>query len=770
MNFEWLLLAFFLVAIIIGVKKALKRDMLKNLLRLGTVVIAFFIAFFMQLGGVFQGIVSSIAKATGFSEAFADAAIAEPILLAVVSTIGSTVLFVLVFLLVLMLLRIVLHFVLKAVMRKKKAERTADAVKTDAEKATPAEADAEKSAEAEPVDAVAESSAEEAPADAVAENSTEESASAVKTARSKKPLFYQEIAWKRAVSISSGVLAGVLILGILLLPVFYLMSLVTTVTSATDGLDANDSQVYKAVAVADFYIAEPYEESFVVDFYDTLGISDLMTYTAKLGGKTELDTGDAVYVDDSLKTALSRGVSVLAQISSEKSQCLNVREDVNAIVSDPLILSFLPDLLCGYLHDMELEKPADNNLTGGVLYNFLMYYKEAEKDTIQKEMAVLDDVIGGLAETRILAPVLSGKADFEKMLEDRETLGNVVQAISPLSAFGPTLEGTFELGVDVMCDTLQIPENDAEAYDIFMEDLLTQMQKSSNVKFDINAIRYYIVKCEQTGKKTVASNGISGHSQFIAYAEHWAKVQSAFAHAAEDESYGYFTIEINGQLYIYDKNERCIVIYNEETEEAYKDKLSPLAGIINALTLRSTEKRLTRDNVYSILNAYVASANDAKSIEVANRILAKENFVSQAVTAEKMLAATDFTDWTTEEKEKDSKLCVEIVMEILTLMDHLSSLDSLDGIEEAVEMLDEFTLLGQTMDMMKQTSCINNLPPLLLEGVVKNEAFEDFMKPSVAYQINSIVEKREKTYEDSMIQIAGILRWAVHSFGNAIGG
>ena len=85
-------------------------------------------------------------------------------------------------------------------------------------------------------------------------------------------------------------------------------------------------------------------------------------------------------------------------------------------------------------------------------------------------------------------------------------------------------------------------------------------------------------------------------------------------------------------------------------------------------------------------------------------------------------------------------------------------------------MLDEFTLLGETMDTMKKTSCINNLPPLLLEGVVKNEAFNDFMKPSVAYQVNNIVENNDKTYEDCMIQIAGVLRWAVHSFGDSLGG
>ena len=667
MNFEWLLLAFFVVAILVGVVKALKRDMIKNLLKLGSVVLAFFTAFFLQLGGVFQSIVSSIARMLDLSALLADVADAEPIMLALISTVGSTLLFILVFLLLLAVLRTVIHFVLKAVAKPKDEAENADIAQTETKE--------EQQPQTEAVEA------EQPQAEAVADTGAEASASTAETTspQKKKTMFCWEDIWKRVVSVSSGMLSGVLILSVLLLPVFYLMSLVSTVSHATDGLDADDSQVYKAAAVVDHYIAEPYEGSFVGGFYDALALSDLMTYTAKLGGKIELDGGEEAYADDSLKNVLSHGVSAMAQITSAKSQCLCVKEDVNAIVSDPAISSVLADLLFEYLHDMELEEPAEDDLTGGLIYNFLQYYKEAGRDVIQKELTVLGDAIGVLAENHILAQAFSGSMDFEKMLEDQETLGKVAQSISALSAFGSTLEGAFELGVEVMCETLQIPENDAEAYDHFMEDLLTQMQKSSSVKFDINTIRYYIVKCEQTGKKVSPSNGITGHSQFIAYVEHWEKVQSAFAHATEDESYGYFTIEINGQWYIYDKGARHILIYNAETEEEYRDKISPVAGIINALTLRSTEKRLTRNNVYSILTAYVATANDAASLEVANRILAKESFVSHAVTAEKMLAATDFTDWTDEEKANDSQLCVDIIMEILALMDHLSSLDSLEG-------------------------------------------------------------------------------------------
>ena len=364
---------------------------------------------------------------------------------------------------------------------------------------------------------------------------------------------------------------------------------------------------------------------------------------------------------------------------------------------------------------------------------------------------------------------MSGNADFEAMLEDGETLGDVVEAISGLSAFGPTIEGAFELGIELLGETLNIPANDAEVYENFIDNLLVQMKKDNSTKFDINTIRYYVYNVATKGVKVSSTNGISGHSQFTAYVAHWEKIQSAFAHASEDRSYGYFTIEINGQLYVYDKNEKTIVAYSSDNADALKDKISPVAGLINALTLKSTTGQLTRDNLYTILNAYVASSTDSDgSIALANRMLNKDSFTSDAVTVEKMLASTNFTDWTDEEKARDSRLCVDIIMKLLGLMESLGSVDASAGIEGATDMIDQFEVLGEAMDSMKQTSCINKLPSLLIEGIVKNEMFADFMKPSIAFQINDIVENNDKTYAECMNQIAGILRWAINSLGGEI--
>lgn len=774
MNYQGILLALFLVAILAGAVKALKRSMLRNTLRLASAVVAFLLIFFLQLGGVFQSAVTNVASALALESLVSDIEVVAPFALALISTVATSILFFVFFLLVLWVLRIVIYFVMRGI--AKKSAKEAVVASEAQEEAQPAATD-----EATPADGAAvvvgaapaeeatptEESAQAVTAAEVSESPDEESSESPKAKKKRKPFLYSECAWKRAVSVASGVISGILILSVLLMPVFYLMSVVGAATHAIESSDADDSTVYQVVNVVDEYIASPYEKSFVGGFYNVSGLSDLMCYTAKLGGKIELSDDQKVYADDVLKNLLSHGVSAAAQVTSLKSECATVKEDVNAILSDPAVSHIAADLVRELLADMEKEESEEDGPLDGLVHDFVQHYEDADEATLEADIRALGDVLGVLAEKRVLLQLSGEGVKLVDLLKDEETLGDVVEAVSQLSAFDVVLQDAFTLGAEMLGETLLIPEDDAAVYEHFIEDLLEQMQRSDSTKFDINTIRYYIVNCEKNGGKVSATNGIKGHSQFVAYASHWAKVQSAFAHAYEDTSYGYFTMEINGQWYVYDKNEKTIVLYNEETEDAYRDKISPIAGLINALTMYSKPQKLTKENLYTILNAYAASASDEASLTLARRMLDEEGFVSPAVTVEKMMDATDFTDWTEEEKARDSRLCVHIVAELLSVMEHLESMTDTGNLEDAAHMLDEFVVIGEMMDTMKQTSCINKLPALLLEGLVKHEMFEDYMKPSIAFQINAIAEE-SKTYEECMKQIATVLQWAIHSLGSEV--
>ncbi len=767
MHFEWLLLAFFLVAIIIETVKSFSRSMLKNTLRLGALVLAFLITFILQVCGVFQGIVKStrltdiILKSVNF-EAFPGLQGAADLICGLVSTLISMIFFIIVFLVLRMILRIVVHYVVQ-VIEKKQEEK---AVALEAAKNSAPVLDEEKSDETvEKAVTEDEIVAEEVVKDEpVKETKKPVKEKKEKTKKKKKHGFmYHECAWKKSISIGSGVLSGILTLAILLMPMTYLMSLVTTTTQMVDDTDAVDSPVYKVVQVLDEHVVYPYRDSFVTGLYNTFGLSDLMIYTAKSGGKIELDNGKTVYADDVLKNVLAHGMSAYAQLTSETSTHEQLGDDISAVLADPMVESIFADVIMALMDDVNTEEMAGGEDLGFVT-NFVNYYKEADKATITNDVRVLGNVLEVLVEDGILDVLMSENLEFSTLMTDEESFGDLVEAISGLSAFAPTVESVFEFGIDLLGEALYIPSDDAEAYDNFMEDLLQKMQRDSSTAFNINAIRYFVYNCANNGVKVGPNNGIQGYGQFMAYEAQWEKIQSAFAHASEDQTFGYFTMEINGEWYVYDKNTKDIVKITSENESSFQEKRSPVAGLINALTLRSA-KGITSDNLYDILSSYATSTNDAVSRELASRMLNRAEFVSKAVTVEKMIKELNFNSWTEADKAADSRICASIITKIIALVEDLGSIGSIESVDSILRVIDEFQVLGEVMDKMKETTCIKGLPSLLIEGIIKNEMFADYMKPAIAFQINNIVENTDKTYAESMNQIASILKLAINTIG-----
>lgn len=810
MDFSWILLAFFLIAIIGGIAGALSKSMLKNSLRLGAVIVSFLITFILQLCGAFQGIVEGVLTIIDLGALIPELSGAIALINGLASTFVSPIIFIAVFFVILWILRIVIHFVLKAVDKKaaekateatetaaevsepvaesepiEKAEETTDAAAVETETADEAEGSvACADGEATVTETIAEESAEsaetapteEAPTATVEEAATEEApkkAKKEKQKKQKKPVFYPECAWKRIISVAAGTFSGILLLAVLLMPVFYVSGIGSAITDSVKDSDAKDSSIYKLFEVADEHIISPTSNSFVIKFYDAIGISDLMNFTTRAGGKITLDSGKEIYADDTLKNILTHGFSAVTQMTSLESECNSVKEDIEAIVNDPAVSYIVADLLLGVMDQIEMEEPAEEDLIGGLIINFVDYYKNADRETIENDLKAIGGAAGVLAREKILLQLVGGEGDLGQMLTDGEILGDVVEAISGLSAFAPTVEDAFTLGVDMMGEMLQIPANDSEVYDAFMEDILDGMVKTSNTKYDSQTIQYYVYQVHKQGKTVSSSNGIKGHSTFIAYTKQWAKVQSAFAHASEDKSYGYFTIVIQGNTYVYDSSKSLIVLYDESDPAIvaqYKDRVSPAAGIINALALNAKTTRPTRDDLYAILTAYSASSSaDEISREIAGRILLKDGFTSPAVTVEKMVESCDFSAWSDSEVRKnDSRLCVDIIVDLLGLMGTLGGDSSAEGMDAALEYLDLFVMVGETMDVMSKTSCTKGLPDLLIEGLIKSDMLSDFISPDIAFKNIEIVQNNEnQTYGNCMAKVAENIRFAI-SFGGGV--
>lgn len=739
MNFQWILLAFFLVALISGMSKAISRPMLKNILRLVAVVVAFLITFILQICGVFQTLVGEIVNLINLASMLPGFESAMGLITALGSTIISSILFVIVFFILLGICYIIVHFVVKGVERKK-ANKEAEAVPTVVEEVVEQPV-AEETAEGSETTVTA---VEEAPA----EEKAEVAAPIVKEKpkKKKKSAFYKECAWKRIISFATGAVSGLLILAISLMPIFYTMSIVTTATDAVEDSDAKDSQIYQILSVVDEYISTPYEESFVAQFYDTLGISDLMNYTVKAGGKIVLDSGKVVYADDVLKNIISNGVSIAAQVLSAESKCSTVEENLDAILSDPMVSSLVADLLIGVIKDFEVEETDESDIIGGLVNNFMIHYQNADKAVIEKDLKSLGGALGILAEKGIVLQLASGNADIETLLEDEETLRGVVKAISGLSAFGPTIEGAFELGIEILGSTLGIPATSEEAYDALIEHLLEATNgEASSVRFIYSEVESFIRYSISNGKKYTNNNKHSGYDDFVAYMARWSAIQLAFGHSGEDRSFGDFTFEIDGKLYILKSNrfsevpaapsanaeQSVIDKYNRE----YTKRISPIADLIHYIA-KNAGASANESSLRSVIRDYLSRSSISLAGKDAGEMIVNEDYSKlDAVTVEKMLSSTDFKNWTDEEKASDSEKCIDIIFNLLGMMDMLGS-DG--GSQDMGALIGQLAVVGQTMDYMRETTCIKELAPLMLEGLMSNDMFAS-LPIYTAYNYNEAV-------------------------------
>lgn len=780
MNFQWIFLAFFLVFMISEVVKALYKPMIKNLLRLICIPVAFIITYVMQACGLFQLVAKKAIELLDLASKLGQYAGLIDYLIAFASTALSSVLFVAVFYIVFWLLKLIhvnlIANSIEASRRKQKKAQLKEAIKKEKAMVKQAIVENEKRLEeqleagedeAENAFSIAYKDLDEDEIEDLVEKRVEEEKK-IKT----KTGFFAESLENRVVSLISGAVSGILIFGITLMPVFYTMGILTSVTDSLANSDADDSNVYKMVAVVDEHIVAPYNSSFVVQLYDSMALVDLMNSAARRSGTIELDNGEKIYVDDVVRTVLTHGVSAAAQLTSQKTEYKSLGNDIKAITSNPLVSTLLSDAILGKLQALEVPAVEDGDILGGLKAGFIKHYKSVDEKTFAEDIEFISDAVVVLAKNGLLSGILNGgDVDLDSMLSDEEKLGDVIESMAGLSVFEPVMSDLLRGTIETIGSTLAIPADDGEAYDAFLADLIETMGKYNSSYINISNVNSFVKGCAQSATHLVSDHATAAPteaSSFVEYLKRWSDIQSVFMNASEDRSLAYFTITVDGQLYILDMGNISSVEDVADMKKAtitavanaseYGNKISPLSHLINYLACLS-HSSVDQAYINTVLTSYVSSTSDEYQAckDVATSLMNKDTFVSHGVTIEKMTDSLDFEDWTREEKKNDGRLSASIILSFLDISESLGAESS-----DIDTMLDQFVVLGRTMDLMKQTSCMKDLPPLLLEGLVKNGQIGEILTPSIVNQIIDKVESNEDlSYEGYMKSLVDTFKIAL---------
>lgn len=851
MNFQWILLGLFAASMIWQIAKAMTNPMLKNILNLICIPVAFIFTFILQVCGVFTYVVDWILAEIDLAKSFApyvgDTSNLYPLVSSLLSLLVTPIFFALVFNLLAFIFRLIhAKLVYKYIvhLQEKKATKSfEDQVDEEKEIVKDAIRDNEEQTK-ELIDALSDVVGEEKLSEIVEDtldtpskreiNKMVERRVKKERRKLKRKGFFRESSEKKAISIVCGAVSGFLLFAISAMPFFYSMDFLSTITDGIRTSEADDSKVYKVVSVLDKHVVTPYEESFVVELYDNMAVIDLMNFTVKAGGRMVLDTGDVVYIDDVVKKLLTYGVRIAADISSEKSDHENLANDINVVVSDPLVINVLADFLVKYLADLEIPEAEEGDMMGAFLPSIAQHYKSLNKAELISDLGALTDTIIVAVESGLLTDFVGGDKELGDVLEDKETFGELIGSMSGLSVFSPLMDGVFTMTIDMVGPMLGVPANDSAAYDAFIAHIVTVSQGIGSIpaedieaalEFMMNAsgsetVHAYITPPEGFDENydpsTMTQEQIEEMEalieeyekrleqlpHFITYFTNWMNAQKPFMVANEDKSSGCLTINVGGEIYVCNSDDigiedllEMISSSSEESEEdgtaAYEEllkkikivkltdankadfdgRISPVYDLINFIIATSSDT-MDATLLDTLLRAYVTVAEESESKALATRLLSenKDSFVYSGVTVEKMQASKKFgTDvWTDEAKEHDSQLLLDLIFTFIDMVpgsedsaapeDSTESEGSADDSESGDSpeaLLNMLATLGRVMDIMADTTCLADLPDLMLDGLLKSEMLSMVMSPKMLHDLDGERENNpDFSYEAFLSDLA----------------
>lgn len=784
MNFQWILLALLASGMLFGIVAAGRRSMQKNALRLLCVPVAFIITFILQACGCMRLLVDLIANELNASAMLVGFEDSMTFIKAYAGTLLTPVAFVLVFFILLILFRLlhvnlICSYLNKRRMRREKRELR-EAIEDEKQRVKDSIIESERRAEEleeeyNETGEVPEQTVEDliyAPYRKLGKRDIDELAKErVKLERKalKKGGFFKESRENKTISLVCGAVSAFMVFGVILMPLFYGVSYLEAAMEGIRDTDSDDSKIYKVATVVDEQILTPFEDSFVNQLYESLALKDLMNYTVRIGGRMTVD-GRVIYADDVVKDILTHSVRAASEVMSGKSERKHLKEDLDVILDNPVVVSSLSSVVSMLLEDVDNPEPADDDIVSGIKYDFLDHYKNADKEIISNDLRAISSVVDALVSSGV-ADTLLGEEDIDisKVLEDEEAVGDILAATAELSVYDKVIPQLFVQMSEILGQSLGVPENDAEAYDVFIKNITEGMadaDTAGNIDNDsfnmVNAIAF-AAYCEGSGKSVsdCISEGAVGAADFLAYCSHWVSVQNAFMHASEDMSLGYPVISVSGKAYLYDMSadDPCIVLLTDENAQLYEKQTSPVYELIGYLVSVSKTTQYSEDELRVLLAGYTVVATRETDKALAQSLVSRDTFVSKSVTVEKLKAANHFEDWTLEERKQDSRELAAIVTDLMQMVNDLSNSTGEGGSSTDIEaLLDEFVVLGRAMDAMGRTTCMNELPPLILSSLVMNDKFGDIMNPLIVDSINNTVQNSGKTYEQVMTGLVSLFK------------
>lgn len=238
-----------------------------------------------------------------------------------------------------------------------------------------------------------------------------------------------------------GGVGGVLLSAVLLMPIFYLFSFVSTTVTCARVPCQEEVSLHTELAIIDDTFVQPYENAPAISFYHAVGLSDLMCHTADLGGRIAIN-GETLNACDSLRNILTHVPNICIYMEAWSISDAPMTADFVALADDPFLIGAIADVLGyeakTYVANQTTSETGQNPDSSYIMEIFAKTYSNATHKEIESNIHTVFAASGILAESNFFNDLARG---ITPGTNDDESMTGIL--LSNLSYIGKLMDALY---------------------------------------------------------------------------------------------------------------------------------------------------------------------------------------------------------------------------------------------------------------------------------------------------------------------------------------
>ncbi len=592
---------------------------------------------------------------------------------------------------------------------------------------------------------------------------------------SEKSIFkrYKKPLWHKLTTGAVGAVSGFLIVMLSMLPVVYISNIAEpavekALAAENEGTYANE--IAKTVDENFMVLSEKSAFGKIQKFTGMRAITNAAVNSlTKVDIKCEDGTAVEFNLSDVLSSLLESGVD--AAVTYER-----------VCASGATMSSLAP------MSDIILSIAENDNIVNFcfIAYDNAKVFIFGEDSTkelpydIESAEALRQDLTAAAGLVEIAASDL-GDISFESedflndilaYLEDEESAKKLVNTIGATSVYKTNFPKLMEYALGMIADQLDLPENKADDYAMFIADMTEALNNKAFGTYDESQVEYFIKYAAENGLNvstyTVANKDEPtaldvAYLNYIEFIDRKNGIEAVFTGKLLDSAkkLSYY-VTASGEIYVYSNTSSGWEIYSggELNKSSYAALL--LANEVNKLLIENPTEVIESGDVKDIAELaknHIGSVEldtENNTVLMLDAVLNISNYSPDgAMYRESIVAAINHNAVIDKAHNDAFGTSLTIMAKLYGSLTEESSEASIDTI------MDNFHLVGRVLDCLKAMETTSAVPDKMLDAIMQNKNYGQYFSSDAVQKVLENIKSGKSTYEELFTTVQGV--WGLAS-------